>query len=267
MKRSESVLVYGVTGVLAVILGIAIIFGGETPDRTDLASGDAADGRGRDIPFLSGDRVDDAERELRLLLEDEDPVTTGTDAEPETELDPAPALGTDSGEVRQPVEVPLHRTVQLGISRTEENPASGERFRFVRAKPGDSLAVLIQRWCPGVDSEIVAALNEDQNLTRLHPGDEVCVPWVDDAILIEAMEARQSSPIPAASPVRDAGIAPVAAVGTTYTLKEGDSLWLVAKRRVGVGKADAYVREILESNPSIADAAAVRAGQKIVLPN
>ena len=267
MKRSESVLVYGVTGVLAVILAIAIIFGGETqptqPDANQLAIGGVDPADDGDIPFLDENALTDgADREIKLLIDDEvvDPADAASaDADGDDSID-EPATNT------VPV-VPLHRTVQLGVSRTVENPASGERYRFVPVLPGDSIGLVIQRWCPGTEVEIVAALNEDQDLARLRPNVEVCVPWVDDDILREARERRAATAAPATVERTTPVPVPAVAKGKTYTLKEGDSLWLVAKREVGANKADAYVRAILESNPSIDDAASVRAGQKITLPN
>ena len=266
MKRSESVLVYGVTGVLAVILAIAIIFGGETPQQDPnadkLAIGNSAS-EDDDIPFLDENALTDADREFQLLMDDDEITEPG-------DLASSDAGGDDS--IDEPATnlapvVPLHRTVQLGPSRIEENPASGARWRFVRVQPGDSIGLMIQRWCPGTELEFVAAMNEDLDLKRLRPNVEVCFPWVDDDILVEAQKRREATPVPATVERTTPSAVPAVATGKTYTLKEGDSLWLVAKREVGANKADAYVRAILASNPSIADAASVRAGQKITLPN
>lgn len=51
-----------------------------------------------------------------------------------------------------------------------------------------------------------------------------------------------------------------------YEVQKGESLWVIAARRVGKRKAAAYVDRIMAANPKIPSADRVRAGQKIRLP-
>jgi nucleoid-associated protein YgaU len=62
---------------------------------------------------------------------------------------------------------------------------------MVRARAGDSLESLVRRWCGARDPFLdeARALNED--LTVLRVGQEICVPWVDDNIVLAATEASQ----------------------------------------------------------------------------
>ncbi len=274
MKRSESVLVYGVTGVLAVILAIAIVFGGDPAEgNTDLSvAGLTPEGGGTldltdddvETPPTTTPTSDDLLNEL---------LGTGAGIEDENEpLESEADSETESAPVSVPT-VPLSRTVAtLGTSRTEENPASGERFRFVNAQPGDSIALLIQRWCPGTERMDIEALNETKNLDRLRIGDEICVPWVDDETLLEAHEARQAMRTADAGgatfePSSGSGATPVSTTGAReYVIKDGESLWVIATREVGANKAQQFIDDVVALNPSIQDPSRVRAKMKILLP-
>jgi nucleoid-associated protein YgaU len=55
-----------------------------------------------------------------------------------------------------------------------------------------------------------------------------------------------------------------AAVGATYIVKSGDSLWKIAERNYGRQQADRMITAIKDANPGLTDT--VRIGQKIVLP-
>ena len=259
MKRSESVLVYSVTSVLAVILAVAIIFGEGPPQQP-------ADPDVEQLVDLDADELDpvdpggtpgSGETERDLL----DEILKGSGLEFDDPVDPQPEP--------DPIvtELPLNRTVAtLGVSRTEENPASGDRYRIVEVRRGDVLSGIVQRWCPGVDAEIVAALNETIDPKRLRPGQEICLPWVDDEMLLEAYDARSTRSVEPA--VANTGPSPAvpASVGREYTIKKNESLWVIAARKVGANKAKAYIDQIVAANAKITDPARVREGMKIVLP-
>jgi len=50
-----------------------------------------------------------------------------------------------------------------------------------------------------------------------------------------------------------------------YTIHKGETLWAIAKRRVGERKANAYVRQIQDLNPGL-DPAGLQPKDTILLP-
>lgn len=301
MKRSESVLVYAVTAVLAVILVVAVVFGHEEPAR---AGGQGAGG--------GGGRP--AATDIAQLLD-----VTGFDESPESDERPkggsstapgtfpgagagagAEGPGTDQGtdEADEPssqfaVPVgPLRAAAGSGgvaaiLGAFElERSWNGELFRVYEVQRGETFSELVQRWTGDLEQTAdVQALNEDVDLERLRVGQVLRFPFVDDAALLLAHEARRATSRPVGAPAVGApavggsgvGVAeaaaktaasaqPSAAAGKAYTIQKGDSLWGIAEREVGAGKAEAYVRAILAANPRIQDAGRIRAGDRIELP-
>ena len=303
MKQNERLLVYAVTGFLAVILLVAVLFGPSGREAAAKVSGDTANGAKNDGPRALGDLLGDGKVA--------EPPAPKTDAAKSGTNGAAPA-GSPTGtvtDVLQPNPVTAQQPLvaserpllamdmvaqQIGASRRDRT------VRMVRAKSGDSLDSLVRRWCGARDPFLdeAKALNED--LVTLRVGQEVCVPWVDDEVVLAAYEASKPKTLvpapmvtdpnpPTATPPRptfaepgagrtDAGQpitprdgvtkpvnTPAATVsGTEYVVKSGESLWKIADRTYGRQNAPKMVNEIKKANPSIGET--LRAGQKIVLP-
>lgn len=195
MKQNERLLVYAVTGFLAIILLVAVLFGPSGRDAAAKSSG--GDATNPTSP------KNDGPRGLGELLGDKaipKPVTepkAGSQPAASPETPPAPVkvadvLQSNPVATQQPLVanerplVAMDMVAQvLGTSRRDRS------VRMVRAKSGDSLDTLVRRWCGARDPflEEAKALNED--LVTLRVGQEICVPWVDDEIVLAAYEATK----------------------------------------------------------------------------
>lgn len=297
MKQNERLLVYAVTGFLALILVIAVVFGNDPKQDTPANGGDV-----HDIQKLLGGEQSKV-----------DGVTGANGAHINGSGEQAPA-GNATG-LRTPSEVtperPLVAKVQVAREIVAKELGESRRdrtVRFVRARPNDSLESLVIRWC-GSRSYVDEAKSLNEELTTLRIGQEVAVPWVDDEELVAVIEARQprvlanapvggdavvgdaagnrttllGTPMPAASrtpgtpdfrlpgagggnaPATDGSGAAPSAASVEYTIKQGDALWTIAAKRYGKGRADAMVRKILELNPGLSPQK-LNVGKKILLP-
>ena len=81
----------------------------------------------------------------------------------------------------------------------------------------------------------------------------------------EWLRGRRATPA-AGTRASASGTDTAPAGGERYKVKQGDSLWKIAARRVGNGKASAYVKEIVAATPGLTKPELVRAGQTIILP-
>jgi nucleoid-associated protein YgaU len=287
MKQNERLLVYAVTGFLALILVVAVLFSrdpgkeaqaGGTKQFDELLQGGAAADK-KDKAAVDGSRTG---------------LPAPGDVAPQQPLAAAPkAIAAD-----------LVAT-QLGPSRRDRT------VRFVRVRPNDSLETIVKRWCGARDPWLAETKSLNEDLVTLRAGNEIAVPWVDDDVLLAALDAQKprtllaqdpgASPgpgaVPASAPASDGTPAPsptlsfavpggsnsssrgsgdsgsggspatrgsTAAAGTTYTVKPGEALWSIAARTYGKKNAERMVGEIKAANPGLGDG--VRAGQKIVLP-
>ena len=285
MKRSETVLVYGVTGILVVILGIAVVFGND-PVASTLSVANA-----QEVLDLEG--LLDPE-EFEPMMEGASKLGDGLLAEDEGEslkgiLVADQMADQNAGQMAEPapapaLEVPLTIKPELtvaslfGPSRVEE--VEGDvRYRVVRVVKGDVMSKLVQRWCGSKEEywDEVLALNEQLDVNRLPIGTEVWLPYLEDAMLIESHANRGLDKIVPASVQSitgqvSAGVIPAVMStssrrsGSEYILQPGESLWVIAVRRVSPRRANAYIEEILELNPRITDPGRVRSGMKILLP-
>lgn len=269
MKRSESVLVYAVTAVLAVILVVAVVFGNEGeaagPSKESLAGGGLpkALGLGEDgaDPTDGFTDVGPGVRPAAVDPGSEDPVTGPAAPELPSQYE------TPIGPLRASGNVASIASI-LGPFRAE-NQIDGTRYRVVEIQRGDTFSELVQKWTGDLDkAPIVRALNESVDPAALRAGEELWVPWVDDAELLLAWQERTASPGAASvsRPAETPRSTAVPAGGEVHEIVKGESLWRIAEQRVGTGGASAYVQAILRANPSIRDASSIRAGEKIVLP-
>ena len=275
MKRSESILVWAVTAIVGVIVLVAVIFG-----RTDAVVGD-------------GGKSANGGQPLENLIAGGGAVfTEGGPAEPGAGGSGEPGAG-DAGSAKgdgkpvaaaaaagtgEPIDadlrarVPDLRTV-LGEFRLEGQP-DGERYRVVAVRYGDSFGSLVQRWTGSLDrKDEVRALNEGLVPEQIRAGEEIWFPWVDEQLLVDAAEQRRPGGVPSAPAGLAANLDPSRSGGSTtpasgdwYKVKSGESLWKIAADRVGQGKAQAYIDEILRLNPTIVDPARVRADDRVLMP-
>lgn len=277
MKRNEKILVYGVTGFLAVVLFIAILFspdelgtrepkhiadllreddeavpeGGPSTTNPGPSGGEEAAGgeeAGEDVPEASG-AGDGA----------------GAGEPPAEDGEAAEAAATADGEPVGPealrAETPASRVRSL-FGPSEKLEFGNDLYRRVEVARGDSLNLLAQRWCGSVDyAGEIRSLNETVDFDDLHPGKVVTVPWVDDAELLAAHEERQS---PAAAPPAAPG--PLPGGTREYVVEEGDTVWQLAVSRVGVREAPNYIERLEELNPQIEDLGAIGVGTRLIVP-
>ena len=286
MKQNERLLVYAVTGFLALILVVAVLFSRD-PGK------DAHGASTKPLDDLLGDSAPVAEKREKA-----DDNRTGLpspgEVAPQQPLAAAPKSMLAADLVAQ----------QLGPSRRDRT------VRFVRVKPNDSLETIVRRWCGARDPWLAETRSLNEELVVLRAGQEVAVPWVDDDVLLAALDAQKPRTLLAQDPLApgtpgavppgpardgmpapsapsfalpgDSGSGPAgsgtgsgtgatgatrtAALGpTTYTVKKGDALWRIAARTYGTKNADRMLAEIKAANPGL-QPDTVREGQKIVLP-
>lgn len=306
MKQNERLLVYAVTGFLAVILVIAVLFGPSGREATakvgSIDPRSATDGV-RDLGQMLGqaglaDGSGPKEEAGAKPGKNAPPVA---DAAPKSvpggaAKDPVaapPSGGTGVADLPPPGQVTPQQPLvaaersllavdlvaqQLGASRRDRS------VRLVRARAGDSLETLVRRWCGARDPYLEEARSLNEDLVVLRVGQEVCVPWVDDEVVLAAWEASKPktltpATVPAAAPATtpnrpsfaepgavrpESGQGQAPSIPSDYTVKDGDSLWKIASRVYGRDNAARMVPELRKANPGAGDT--LRVGQKLVLP-
>jgi nucleoid-associated protein YgaU len=301
MKQNERLLVYAVTGFLAIILMVAVVFG--PSGREVSAAKDGANAQGLDD--ILGQRAPGQRAPGQGNGQAADSGTPGS-------LSGLPSPGKATPE--QPLVAADRSMLASDLVEQQLGPSRRDRFvRIVRARAGDSLESLVRRWCGARDPFLDEAKSLNEELVVLRVGQEVCVPWVDDEGVLAAIEAQKprtllagpdapalaGSPAsgespglreslgsllsnnpaarptfaepgvrpasqPAASPAAVGSAASAVRAASTYTVKSGDSLWRIADRTYGRQNAARMVNEIREANPGLTDN--LRVGQKITLP-
>lgn len=188
MKQNERLLVYAVTGFLAVILLIAVWFGG------DASAGARQSG--------AGDRAAHDVRGLGDLIEDgaDGGATNGGATNGGATNGPAVApIGeaVASRDGQPPLVAKGTAMVAAELLAQQVGPSRREReVRWVTARAGDSLETLTVRWCGSRDF-VEAAMRMNEDLRVVQIGKEVAVPWVDDEVVLEFHENRQAKKLAA----------------------------------------------------------------------
>ena len=273
MKHNESILVYGVTGLLVVILIVAVAFGGEgTPaERVDPSAAASTANKSTVTSDLEDLLNLDPVRAAQPKGGDAAGAGAGADG-----AGSAPAANGVNGNAAAD---PGTAATPADAGATPATPPPGDsvrigEYRQVTVKSGDTFSGLVQRWCGSTEAMPLAqALNEDLDLKRLPTGRTVLLPWVEDAVLAKAREERASSAGPvaamqdaAAGAPRKIDAATGQPTGHTYKVKNGDSLWKLAVLATGNDKsATAYVEKVLQLNKDLVPER-LRVGQEIVLP-
>lgn len=182
MKQNERLLVYAVTGFLALILVIAVLFGSEPAN--------AATGKGKVAsPGLSEilNRKQDSENKL-------DATKTGVDPDADARLaaelakQNGPKIG-GAGRSEQPL-IARPQAASAVVARALGTSRRDRIVRFVRAKRGDAFETLVRRWCGTTEPYLKEALCLNEDTTMLREGQEVAVPWVEDEVLAALIAAQ-----------------------------------------------------------------------------
>ncbi len=189
MKQNERLLVYAVTGFLAVILVIAVVFGPSGREVIGATKPTAPPAKG--LGDLLGQKGDGAHV-------DGQPKAPANPAHPGADNGGGARNGSDvlpaPGEVtkQQPLVAVDPAVLTADLLSQQLGASQRDRMvRMVRARAGDSLEALVRRWCGARDPFLDEAKALNEELTVLHVGQEVCVPWVDDAVVLAAIEASQ----------------------------------------------------------------------------
>ncbi len=268
MKRNESILVYGVTGLLVVILVVAVVFGEEATPA--LAGGGDPSTAAVDLeqvldfnPVQALEGAGDPEGENAAPesgdVDGDGPPVGGETGDDGTVVDDGVIISPDGfAGVQAPPSA--EQNAQLAETSERQREAALTRrvgdFREVTVRPGDTFSALVLRWCGSLDHLGMAeALNEDLDYDRMPTGRVVLLPWVDDQQLL-ALRVDH----------RVAGTKLDPDTGQSYRLQAGDNLWKIALQKTGTDRAAAgYVRRILDLNPGIVPEK-LREGQEIRLP-
>ena len=138
---------------------------------------------------------------------------------------------------------------------------------FYTWKTGDTFPALAQRFY-GDPSRLATLKRLNEGRSEVQPGERVLIPIFDlDAVQAPATPAVAAKSAPAttgaAAPAPKSEPAP-ASGARTHTVKEGESLWKIAKQELGSG---ARWNEIYEANRDVLpNPEAVHTGQKLRVP-
>lgn len=199
MKQNERLLVYAVSGFLGLILVVAVLFRPSAGDQQAPKTPGLAQILNQEVAAKDADAPKPASG-AASAAQAADAAFPGVPAPAEVAPQPLAAAAP------KPMVAADLVAQQLGLSRRERN------VRFVRAKPNDSLDSLVRRWCGARDPYLAETKSLNEDLVMLRSGQEVAVPWVDDEVLLLAIEASKPKALaaqaPAAAVVDSTGGAP-----------------------------------------------------------
>ena len=183
MKQNERLLVYAVTGFLALILLVAVVFGRAPENKSAVKTGGTVQELKEVVPSIGAANVPAGNASAA-------PVggVAGTGQPAGNSGLPAPGqLVPEQPLVAQAKPMVAADLVaqSLGLSRRDRN------VRFVRAKSGDSLDTLVRRWCGARDPFLAEAQSLNEDLVVLRVGQEVALPWVEDEVLAAGLEQQK----------------------------------------------------------------------------
>ncbi|MFN9443628.1 MAG: LysM peptidoglycan-binding domain-containing protein [Planctomycetota bacterium] len=203
MKQNERLLVYAVSGFLGLILVVAVLFRPKGDDQRAAQTPGLAQILNQEVAAKDADAGKPAAGAAAVADAAFPGVPVPTEVAPQPLAVPAPKPMVAADLVAQ----------QLGLSRRERN------VRWVRAKPNDSLDSLVRRWCGARDPYLAETKSLNEDLVVLGVGHEVAVPWVDDEVLLLAIEASKPKVLTAeapsaAAPVTNVPMPTIAPAGT-----------------------------------------------------
>lgn len=199
MKQNERILVYAVTGFLAIILVVAVLFGRDPATANPGAGSPGTNKSGQGTGTVG----------LTDIMNPSKTPAEGGKA-PGGKTDDANVAGLPGPEKvsgEGPLVASNKPMIAADLVAQALGPSRRDRLaRFVRARSGDSLESLVRRWCGERDPFLDEAKSLNEELTVVRVGQEVAVPWVDDEVVLAAFEARQPKKLVAeASDKTDAG--------------------------------------------------------------
>lgn len=232
MKQNERLLVYAVTGFLALILLVAVVFGRAPENKAAVKTGGTVQELKDVVPGIGAANTPAGNANAAP-----NGNAAGNSGQPVGNSGlPAGNSGLPAGNSGLPApgqlvpEQPLMAQAKpmiaadlvaqsLGLSRRDRN------VRFVRAKSGDSLDTLVRRWCGARDPFLAEAQSLNEDLVVLRVGQEVALPWVEDEVLAAGLEQQKPKTVlvddsvdvarlAAEASARRNGSVPAAAVGS-----------------------------------------------------